>query len=243
VLFRSRGACRFDDLSPGDYTIETGGSGGYQNYRGTFTLGWGDEKQIEPWTTGGLVVATTPLGANVKLSGNAPVERRGPLIIKELQPGELEVVVSQAGFGDQGRRIRIEEGKTTEVSFTLKRIAIGDYCQGGIVFSLNGKGGGLLAAPSDADGGNLNLSEAISYCHNLRVDGAGGWRLPSKTELNLLYTNLKGLGHPSFSKGSDGYWSATDGKYNYAWTQFFLDGQQVQWPKYYSARTRAVRSF
>ena len=97
--------------------------------------------------------------------------------------------------------------------------AIGDTHQGGIVFYLDGNGGGLIAAPSDqssatwgCDGqsiggtssavgtGAANTTAIVSgcsetaiaarICADLTLGGYDDWFLPSKDELNLMFENI-----------------------------------------------------
>jgi hypothetical protein len=99
-------------------------------------------------------------------------------------------------------------------------LAIGDNCQGGIVFYLDGNGGGLIAAPTDqptgaewgcygtsvwANGTAIGTgaqntvtivqngcasSSAASMCANYDDGTYDDWFLPSKDELNEMYLNI-----------------------------------------------------
>ena len=68
----------------------------------------------------------------------------------------------------------------------------------------------------------------------------GGWRLPTKDELNILFENKDTIG--SFSDNY--YWSSTETKGIYsAWIQFFNDGVQFNsYVKGFKYHVRAVRN-
>ena len=97
--------------------------------------------------------------------------------------------------------------------------AIGDFYQGGVVFYLDGNGGGLIAAPSDQSSaawgcygqsiggtssalgtGAANTTAIVSgcsetaiaarICADLTLGGYTDWFFPSKDELNLMYENI-----------------------------------------------------
>jgi len=98
-------------------------------------------------------------------------------------------------------------------------LAIGDTYQGGIIFYLDGNGGGLIAAPSDQSSaawgcygqsiggtssavgtGAANTTAIVSgcsetaiaakICEDLTLGGYTDWFFPSKDELNLMYQNI-----------------------------------------------------
>jgi len=97
--------------------------------------------------------------------------------------------------------------------------AIGDTYQGGIIFYLDGNGGGLIAADSDQSSaqwgcyeqsiggtssavgtGAANTTAIVSgcsetaiaarICADLTLGGYDDWFLPSKDELNLMFENI-----------------------------------------------------
>jgi hypothetical protein len=155
--------------------------------------------------------------------------------------------------------------------------AIGDTYQGGIIFYLDGSGGGLIAAPSDQSTyaewgcygqsiggtssalgtGAANTTAIVSgcsetaiaarICADLTLGGYTDWFLPSKDELNLMYENIgqgnvSGLGNVG-NFGSVFYWSSTEAGSNYVWRQYFYDGYQSSYYKYFPFFVRAVRAF
>jgi hypothetical protein len=64
----------------------------------------------------------------------------------------------------------------------------------------------------------MATADAASYT------GYDDWFLPSRDELNLLYTNLKVKGLGGF--GSSWYWSSSEADSDSAWVQRFSDGTQ-----------------
>jgi hypothetical protein len=71
--------------------------------------------------------------------------------------------------------------------------------------------------------------------------GLTDWSLPSKNELNALYTYSGRAGVGGFNSG--GYWSSTQYKGNYAWYESFYQGNQDYYEKYRTLGVRPVRAF
>ena len=82
---------------------------------------------------------------------------------------------------------------------------------------------------------------AAQLCDALVCGGYSDWFLPSKDELNQMYTNLKVFGVGDFLLTT--YWSSSE-KYAYiAWAQRFGNGDQISSSKSLTYRVRAVRAF
>ncbi|MFT7345734.1 MAG: hypothetical protein ACI9CP_000175, partial [Cryomorphaceae bacterium] len=164
--------------------------------------------------------------------------------------------------------------------------AIGDTYQGGIVFYLDGNGGGLISALTDqstgvewgcsgtlisgADGtaigtgaqntidiqaGCTTSGIAADICANLTLGGYSDWFLPSKDELNLMWTNLADSDGDGFIAGPTDpnnigdfantyYWSSTELDIYGAWLQDYANGFQTNYEKSSTfINLRAIRAF
>jgi hypothetical protein len=93
---------------------------------------------------------------------------------------------------------------------------------------------------------------AARHCDRLQFGGFNDWYLPSKSELGLMYMNLKVDGIGSFS--NVWYWSSSEVKADQAWAQNFQDGKQlvgkpgmpyayIYSNKDYKYAVRAIRQF
>jgi hypothetical protein len=88
--------------------------------------------------------------------------------------------------------------------------------------------------------------KAAQLCVAYRGGGKSDWFLPSRYELDLMYTDLKvvGLGGFSDNPGNDNiYWSSTEYGEQTAWDQAFGYGSQNKGAKNYNGLVRAVRQF
>jgi len=95
--------------------------------------------------------------------------------------------------------------------------------------------GNLLVAQFDFPN-KMNWEDATKSCSSL----GNGWRLPTKNELNILYSNLGKIG----DVGDDGYWTSTENGIERAWRQYlFKEGYSYDDVKYGSGFVRAVGNY
>jgi len=100
--------------------------------------------------------------------------------------------------------------------------------------------------------GARNTDDILHGCEDISIaaavadgyvspSGYYDWYLPSKDELNKMYTelHLNGLGGFTFAN----YWSSSEVTVSIAWVQFFLSGFQLGNFKNSPERVRAVRAF
>jgi uncharacterized repeat protein (TIGR02543 family) len=93
----------------------------------------------------------------------------------------------------------------------------------------------------DIEAGCTTAGTAADICANLSLGGYSDWFLPSKDELNLMYTNLKLAGVGGFA--DDYCWSSSECTASLAWLQGFDGGSQYGGYKFHYLRVRAVRAF
>jgi hypothetical protein len=106
----------------------------------------------------------------------------------------------------------------------------------------------IIIANQGAVDGNA-FAATVCNEYSVTVDGVtyGDWYLPSKYELNLMYTNI-GQGAPSPYTNVGGfadyyYWSSTENVIFNAWVQNFLNGYQDDFIKDFTFYVRAIRAF
>ncbi|MFO7670809.1 MAG: DUF1566 domain-containing protein [Bacteroidales bacterium] len=99
----------------------------------------------------------------------------------------------------------------------------------------------IILATQMADNQTGDFAAKVCADYSVSVGGVtyGDWYLPSKYELNLLYQQKTAVG----GFGSDYYWSSAEYDFHNAWYQYFDDGSQFYYFKYYPRKVRAVRAF
>ena len=100
------------------------------------------------------------------------------------------------------------------------------------------------SAYAEYSGAKTRVDYAANLCLDLVYNEYDDWFLPSKDELNLMYTNLKEKGLGGF--GYDYYyWSSSENSNNTmrAWFQYFYTGSQRDYYRDYDYSVRPVRAF
>jgi hypothetical protein len=99
-----------------------------------------------------------------------------------------------------------------------------------------------IVAQSGNQSGNVAATSAAVYCSELVSGGQSDWFLPSKDELNLMYTNLHSASTPLGGFSTVGYWSSSEDDDSYAGIQHF-SGYQASGGKVSTYYVRPVRAF
>lgn len=127
------------------------------------------------------------------------------------------------------------------------------YPWSGLRWSCSGEAADLPGADGTAIGtGAQNTADMIaacpaddtaaSVCDDLVVGPYDDWFLPSRDELQLMYTNLKNNGNKG-NLHANNYWSSTESSTSTAYYVFFATGSAAMDDKTDPNRIRAVRAF
>lgn len=96
----------------------------------------------------------------------------------------------------------------------------------------------ILAAQGDTE-----ISYAAGIALTCSDGGYSDWFLPSKNELNLMYTNLKNAVPSLGGFAGNYYWSSSEYNADTVWMQDFSNGNQVNEGKASALHVRAIREF
>ncbi|GHV93383.1 hypothetical protein AGMMS50268_38860 [Spirochaetia bacterium] len=154
------------------------------------------------------------------------------------KPGTYTVVFKFANGREKKQNVEIKSRSIVDMVFNNDYL-IGEQGPGGgtVFYAQGGK-----YKECSIDLGEFNWNTAVATANNYRGGGLGGWRLPNKDELNLIYYNLKvaGLGGTFVTE----YWSSSENNIGGAWGQNFSNGSQLNYnSKNGTHCVRAVRAF
>lgn len=127
------------------------------------------------------------------------------------------------------------------MSFTVNCQEIGDIQEGGYIFQINEDGTGLVADLQDL--GQMTWDEALVAAASSTSQGYDDWYLPSKDELELMYSTI-GQGGGNIGGFADYfYWSSSEYSNDNAWYVGFNNGGTVSNYKFIAGRVRVIRAF
>ena len=233
---------------------------------------------------GSVQLAVTPFDADILLEGDAGEQftSKGSKVFETIPVGKYLLTVRAEGFDVWRESVLVTKEERISKSISLaespamptvidrENLKIGQKAFGGIVFYLDGSGGGLVVTEqeigktdwgckgisimkthSSLGAGNentklivkrcINQESAAGICENYEGYGYDDWYLPSKDELNLFYTSLKQKGMGL--KAFTYYWSSSEKDAANAWIQSFSSGEQYSTSKSKSGNVVAVRKF
>lgn len=188
------------------------------------------------------------LAAGSTISPNPPVHLLSVVEYAEISNGE-EMNLMYSGVLNVTQNATVPEGKvwkvvsamevgTQNMDIPVDSLEIGDDYAGGIVFYLDGNGGGKVCAKSHTESAG-EWDEAINFATDLVDSGFDDWYLPTRNELELVYNQIADLGNfqPSY------YWSSSENGSNAAWTVNFDSGGTDTTSKSLTHRVRVIRAF
>ncbi len=177
----------------------------------------------------------------VRLSnGNLAIRRHqigdlahGGIVLWVDESGEHGLVCSQNDL----------EGSNNDFSHVWSTANIITGATGGEFASgTDGKGAGVMNTILIVSADREDTDSAARLCADLLEGGYGDWYLPSKGELNLMYTNLHLNSEGGFNEFGI-YWSSSEVTSSQAWRQYFNNGNLIDAEKDLPSRVRAIRAF
>ncbi len=166
------------------------------------------------------------------------LEENGTYSLRDIGPAGGYIFYDKGYYSDGWRYL---EAAPVSTEWTLKQ-------WGSYGTLIGGTGTGIGTGQSNTTiivtwlNSHSETDKAAQLCNDLTEGGYSDWFLPSKYELNLMYTNLKVYGVGGFADNK-GYWSSSEGGATSAWYQWFNNGFQYDATKYNIYRVRAVRVF
>jgi len=127
---------------------------------------------------------------------------------------------------------------------SAKEVEIGEVMPDGTIYAGVSPETGRAMYTTQADApATCTFNEAQEYAAKLDANGRLDWRVPTKSELNVLYLNRAAIGafEESGSELLGWYWSSSQYSYRNAWAQRFSEGYQDTSRRYYYTSVRCVR--
>jgi uncharacterized protein DUF1566 len=130
--------------------------------------------------------------------------------------------------------------KTAAAAATAGKMPeIGDKMPDGTIYAgvSPDTGKAMYATPADAPL-TSTFNQALGHAARLAAHGHDDWRVPTRGELNVLFSNRAAIG--GFNERAARYWSSTEFDFD-AWAMRFSDGNQGWRYTFKNSSLRCVR--
>jgi len=139
-----------------------------------------------------------------------------------------------------------KEDPTLVLAVSSPAPQIGDEMEDGTILTGYYGGKPLYTTPADAPL-TYTFNEAAKYAEQLNAQkylGHDDWRVPTKSELNVLFNNHAAIGgfNEAGSNRAGWYWSSSPDYFKHGgWAQRFSDGDQYYFFRNVDSSLRCVR--
>ena len=98
----------------------------------------------------------------------------------------------------------------------------------------------IVAEKDYSFGKKMNWDDAKAAVQFVKSEGYSDWKMPNRTQLLLIYQNVKkqGLGNIA----DDNYWSGSQSSLSYAWGASMSSGKKYEFSKKSTKKVRLIRS-
>ena len=192
------------------------------------------------------VTATNDIGTSLASAASNSITPQAPQVGDFYQGGVVFYIFQS---GDTG----YIAGETHGLIAAVADQSSGIRWWNGVFYTTGATGTAVGTGSTNTDDiistqGATETSYAAGLARAYNGGGYPDWFLPSKDELNQMYTNKATINttaaaNSGSSFSNDSYWSSTEHIFKQAWRQRFSDGDQYTTWTNNSYRVRAVRAF
>jgi hypothetical protein len=158
----------------------------------------------------------------------------GQYEFNDLKAGDYKIRIDAEGYEEVNYDVMVQSGKIAKAD-----IQLGTKAPDMPYITL--QSAGIMVQKQDI--GTGTWSTINTACENSTLAGYSDWRLPTQSELDVLYQNRVAIGGFTTSGSNTFYWSSTVYGNNYHWHQDFSSGAQYTNSNDLSYRGRCVRNY
>jgi hypothetical protein len=230
----------------GNFNMASGGDALVSNTTGSENTAIGVGADVGS----GVLTNATAIGAFATVLASNTIQLGATNVAKVITSGTLTAgTVTYPNTAGTNGQVLTTDGSGIASWASAPTYSVGlNPALGGYVFYVTTDGKhGLVVATQDQSSSSSwsNAQDKISdpSSHNTNGQKFTDWRMPTKYELNLLYSQKSSIGIGDFA--ADYYWSSTADGYTLAFCQTFFNGTQSNSPIISTTfqHVRAIRAF